>query len=61
MISAYLSFSEIACLCNFFIYSVEDVLTDDANFGFARIDESASRIVCKICGLSVLRMSLTGH
>ena len=32
-------------LCNFVVYSVEDVFADDANFGFAWINESAGRVI----------------
>jgi len=35
-------------LCNFVVYSVEDVSADDANFGFAWINESAGRVIYEI-------------
>ena len=35
-------------LCNFVVYSVEDVFADDANFEFAWINESAGRVINEI-------------
>ena len=35
-------------LCDFVVYSVEDVFADDANFGFAWINESAGRVIYEI-------------
>ena len=33
---------------DFFVYAVEDIFADDANFGFAWINESAGRVVDEI-------------
>ena len=35
-------------LCNFMVYSVEDVFADDANFDFAWINESAGWVIYEI-------------
>jgi len=36
-------------LDNFFVYAVEDVFANDANFRFAWINKSAGWVVNKIC------------
>ena len=38
----------LSCLNDFFVYAVENVSVDDANFRFASIDESAGRVVDEI-------------
>ena len=39
----------LGCMNDFFVYAVEDIFADDANFGFAWINESAGSVVDAIC------------
>ena len=38
----------LGCLDDFFVYAVQDVFADDANFRFAWINEPAGRVVSEI-------------
>ena len=41
-------FTLVACVISWYIIKVEDVFADDANFGFAWINESAGRVIYEI-------------